>query len=191
MLRTLTFALAFLFLAFGARAETFAFTAQGFSLKAPDGWRVISVGDAVRMVERSDFGDELKRAGNPASQLLAVAREIPVDGVSPGVFVNYHAGTISDIGVGLDRVSQILARNLREFQMLQPPTLTRLGPYEAGRVQYRYTTEVGAGDAVVIETFWLIPDGDHYATISGGLAPKDEATAQPLIEAMARSMKPL
>ena len=191
MLKSIKLAAALLLLAIAAKAETFVFTAQGFSLKAPDGWHVMAVADTVSMVEGSDFGEELKNAGNPASQLLAIVRDNPISGVSPGVFVNYHQGTISDTEVGLGRVANILERNLRQFQIIQPATPVRLAPYEAGTIRYRYVTNSAGVDLEVIETFWLIPDGNHYITISGGLAPEDEAAVQPMIDAMAYSMKAL
>ena len=191
MLKTLTLAIAALLIALSAKAETFIFSQQGFSLNAPDDWHVMAVADTVQMVNESDFGEELKNAGNPASQLLALVRDNPVVGVSPGVFVNYHRGTVGDIEFGLNRVASILERNLRDFQVVLAPTPTMLGPYEAGSIRYRYVSNSQGIDFEVIETFWLIPDGDHYITISGGLAPEDEAKVQPLIDAMASSMKAL
>lgn len=180
-----------LLFAFGVRAETFEFSQQGFSLVGPDDWHVMAIGDAVRMGEELDFGEELKNAANPESMLLVIVRDNPIVGVSPGVYVNYHLGSIASIEVGLNRVVGILERNLRGFQMIQPPEPDRLGPYEAGTIRYRYVTESQGIDFEVIETFWLIPDGDHYITISGGLAPEDETLIQPLIDAMAASLKVL
>ncbi|MEM7547425.1 MAG: hypothetical protein AAF367_17995 [Pseudomonadota bacterium] len=191
MFRMILTAFVFVALTGSARAETFNFQEEGFSITTPQGWEVLSFSETAKMVERSDFGSDLKRSGRADSSILTVTEDRNAPGVSPGIFVNKYPGEISDISVGLNNVRQFIEQNTRDFVLIEGPTPDPLGGFDAAYMRYSYVVNVGAGDLDVIEKFWLIPLGDEYLTISAGAAPGAPPQVLEAIEAAAKSLTPL
>lgn len=179
----------------GARAETLSFPTLGFQIEMPDGWRLLSRSEEFQVAVGVDLGSDLinRKAQDVerTSRLAVVVRDEINPRVNPGIFLDVHPGRVGDIEGGLRNVERALRGNTLNFVSLSPPRRAKLGGYDAGRISYRYEVTAAIGSLRVEETFWLVPMGDRYLTISSGVEAGRDAAAQKVIADAARSLRSL
>lgn len=193
MLKRLLIALSAALFAASAQAETFNFPLEEIAIDIPDGWVILNAENLADQTDDSDFGKELKRMNRINQQLsllVSAVREFPPIGVTPGIHVNIHPGRVVDLDEAMGRVVTLLSRNSRDFAVLVDPAPDKLGPFDTSVMTYRYNVASDGLDLAVEETFWLVPLGDKYLTISTGVAAEEGQSARATLIDAAKSLRP-
>ena len=167
-------------------AETFTFKNAGFAFEAPDGWHIGSQQGIEALIKDKSFGsDVLNKAVKQGVGRLLIITQNPINqtvGVNPGIFVDRHPGRVVDINAGLQNIRKFMIQNMNGWNQVGNFKFQKVGEFESGLIQYSYEVlQPQKPKLEVVEMLWLIPQDNHYITISSGFSPEDRNKIEPII----------
>lgn len=112
--------------------------------------------------------------------------------VNPGIFVDRHSGRLQDINLGMENIRRFMLGNTRGWNQIGEMEVQKAGEFDAGLMRYSYEV-IGAGNVkiTVEEMLWVVPQDNHYFTISTGFSPDDRSEIEPLILETVSTLKKL